>query len=83
MDIRLDQRLTPRRRTAIAAEIVFHNGRSRVGCIIRNLSSFGAKLEVQSLTRLPVTFALIAPDMSPMACRTVWRSLREIGVAFR
>lgn len=61
----------------IVSRIVFDGGRSRVDCIIRNLSQSGAKLEVASVKSIPNSFDLIAPGHRPHACHVVWRALRE------
>jgi len=82
MDMRLEKRLSPRRNTMIEAQIVFDNGRQRMGCIIRNLSEGGAKLEVKRVIGVPNTFDLVAPGHRPHACRVAWRSLKELGVQF-
>ena len=82
MDIRLEQRLSPRRNTVIAAIIAFDGGRTRIACIIRNLSETGAKLEVGSVTNIPRTFDLVVPRVRPQPCTVMWRSLKEIGVQF-
>jgi hypothetical protein len=66
----------------IEATVVFDGGRSRMPCIIRNLSESGAKLEVESVTRVPRTFDLIVNRVRPQACAVVWRSMRELGVQF-
>ncbi|HEV7275008.1 MAG TPA: PilZ domain-containing protein [Devosiaceae bacterium] len=83
MDIRLEKRLSPRRNTMIEARIAFDGGRSKVDCLIRNLSDGGAKLEVASVKAIPNSFDLIAPGHRPHACRVVWRALKEMGVEFR
>ena len=67
----------------IVARIVFDGGRSKVDCIIRNLSESGAKLEVASVKSIPNSFDLIAPGHRPQACHVVWRALKEMGVQFR
>ena len=61
LDTRLEQRLSPRRNTMIEATIAFDGGRTRVACIIRNLSETGAKLEVVSgtVSTIPRTFDLV------------------------
>ena len=82
MDLRLEKRLTPRRNTMIEAHIVFDGGRSRLACIIRNLSDSGAKLEVAAAKPIPNSFDLVAPGHRPHASRVVWRALREIGIEF-
>jgi hypothetical protein len=83
LDIRLEKRLSPRRNTMIEARIAFDGGRSKVDCLIRNLSDGGAKLEVASVKAIPNSFDLIAPGHRPHACRVVWRALKEMGVEFR
>jgi hypothetical protein len=77
-----DKRLSPRRNVAIEAFIVFDGGRQRMGCIIRNLSDGGAKLEVAKVTGVPNTFDLFASGYRPRSCRVAWRSLKELGVEF-
>jgi hypothetical protein len=84
LDIRLEKRLSPRRNTMIPATIVFDGGRTRMECIIRNLSDTGAKLEVNSsVARIPRTFDLVVPNVRPQACSVVWRTLKELGVHFQ
>ncbi len=83
LDIRLEKRLSPRRNTIIEATIVFDGGRTRIRCIIRNLSDTGAKLEVASVTRIPRTFDLVVDKVRPQACIVIWRSVKELGVQFR
>lgn len=83
MDIRLEQRVSPRRNTMIEAAIVFDGGRTRMRCIIRNLSETGAKLEVAAVTRIPRTFDLVVDKVRPQGCIVVWRSVKELGVQFR
>ena len=51
-------------------------------CIIRNVSDTGAKLEVRMVSKIPPTFQLLVEGHEPQTCRVVWRSLREMGVAF-
>jgi hypothetical protein len=83
LDIRLEKRLSPRRNTVIDATIVFDGGRTRIRCIIRNLSETGAKLEVASVTRIPRTFDLVVDKVRPQACIVIWRAVKELGVQFR
>lgn len=82
MDIRLEKRIAPRRNTMIEATIVFDGGRTRMRCIIRNLSDTGAKIEVASVTRIPRTFDLLVDKVRPQSCAVVWRAVKEIGVQF-
>jgi hypothetical protein len=78
----MEKRLAPRRNTMIEAQIVYHGGRKRMDCIIRNLSETGAKIEVPTVIGMPDSFDLIANRYRPHGCRVVWRALREIGVEF-
>lgn len=84
MDTRLEQRLSPRRNTMIEATIAFDGGRTRIACIIRNLSDTGAKLEVVSgtVSNIPRTFDLVVAKVRPQGCTVMWRSLKELGVQF-
>lgn len=83
MDMRRDQRLSPRRNTMIEALIVFNGGRSYEPCIIRNLSEGGAKIEVyKAVTGIPNTFDLLVPGNKPQPCRVAWRAMKEVGVQF-
>lgn len=82
LDTRNEQRLQPRRHTMIIATLVYDGGRSRVDCVIRNLSEGGAKLEVATVRGIPQTFDLMVPAHRPHHCRVVWRSLKELGVQF-
>lgn len=67
----------------IPAVIAYNGGQTRLGCIIRNLSESGAKLEVASVTGIPMSFDLLAPGHRPHHCRVAWRALKELGVEFQ
>ena len=66
----------------IVATIVFDGGRTRLDCVIRNLSDGGAKLEVPTVKNIPQSFDLMVPRHRPHHCRIAWRALKEIGVRF-
>ena len=84
MDIRLEKRLAPRRNTVLPAQIIYNGGRTKMDCIIRNLSESGAKIELAgSVKSVPNTFDLVAPGHRPHPCRVVWRTLKELGVQFQ
>jgi len=82
MELRAEKRIAPRRNTMILATIVFGGGLSRMDCVIRNLSSSGAKLEVPVVKVLPQQFDLMVPNHKTKQCRVAWRSIRELGVEF-
>lgn len=66
----------------IIAVIVFDGGRTRLDCVIRDLSDGGAKLQVATVKGIPQSFDLIVPRHRPHHCRVRWRALKEIGVQF-
>ncbi|WP_423068004.1 PilZ domain-containing protein [Devosia sp. CN2-171] len=83
MDIRLEKRQSARRNTMIQASLVYDGGRSRMPCVIRNLSDTGAKIEVSSVTKIPRTFDLVVDRVRPQSCVVVWRAVKELGVQFQ
>ena len=66
----------------IVATIVFDGGRTRLDCVIRDLSDGGAKLQVATVKGIPQSFDLIVPRHRPHHCRVAWRALKEMGVQF-
>jgi hypothetical protein len=78
-----ENRQAQRRTTLKGARIVFNAGRSTIDCTVRNLSAKGAKLQVSSVVGIPETFDLLLDGHSRQPCRVIWRTLKELGVAFR
>lgn len=77
----IEKRMAPRRRVFKSGAIAFSGG--RIDCIVRNLSSSGAGLDLESPVGLPSSFTLtIATDRFARRCYPVWRSDKRIGVAF-
>ena len=66
----------------IVATIVYDGGRTRLDCLIRNLSDGGAKLEFATVRGIPQSFDLLVPGHRPQHCRVAWRALKELGVQF-
>jgi hypothetical protein len=79
---RRENRLQPRRNTMIVATAVFDGGRTRLDCVIRNLSEGGAKLEFATVRGIPQSFDLLVPGHRPHHCRVAWRALKELGMQF-
>jgi hypothetical protein len=77
-----ERREALRRTTLKGGRIAFNAGRSTVDCTVRNLSSKGAKLLVNSVVGIPDTFDLVLADHSKQPCRVTWRALKELGVEF-
>ncbi|MCP3461768.1 MULTISPECIES: diguanylate cyclase [unclassified Bradyrhizobium] len=73
-------RLTPER-TFLAGKIIFNFGQSSLDCVVRRMSEEGAMLQLDTGLGVPDQFQLKLADDELLACRVVWRSDREIGVA--
>jgi hypothetical protein len=78
-----DNRAAQRHRTLKAGRIIFNAGRSTIDCTVRNLSRSGARLQVPSVVGIPASFDLSISGGGVQPCRVVWRSLKELGVAFQ
>ena len=54
-----------------------------IDCVVRDLSTTGAALEVSSPTGIPAKFTLVIPgDALHLPSAVVWRSQYRIGVHF-
>lgn len=81
LDAMVESRRAPRHYVLKAATITFGGG--AVDCLLRNLSTSGAALEVANSAGIPQRFILVVPgDGLRLPCRAVWRKERRIGVAF-
>ena len=76
-----DKRRQRRQRVLKAGTIAF--GGSHIDCAVRNMSTTGAALEVESQAGIPASFELlIAADRFIKRCHVVWRRGRRLGIAF-
>ena len=73
---------TRRRRTLLRARIAFKGRGATIDCTVRNLSDWGACLNVESYIGIPDTFDLVLDNAPVRGCRVIWRSATQIGVAF-
>jgi hypothetical protein len=77
----VETRIAFRHRVLKTATIEF--GGDAIDCVVRNLSSTGAALEVSSQFGIPATFTLVVPgDSLHLPCAVVWRTPYRIGVHF-
>jgi hypothetical protein len=77
----VETRVAFRHRVSKAAKIEF--GGNAIDCIVRNLSTTGAALEVSSKIGIPAKFTLVIPgDALHLPCAVVWRTEYRIGVHF-
>jgi hypothetical protein len=67
-----------------AAWIGLSNGRTRIPCVLWDLSDTGARIAAPRSKALPPVFNLVLAKngSSPRACRVVWRNDRQLGVQF-
>ena len=78
----IEKRTEPRHRVLKHGTLAFGDG-GGVDCMVRNISSGGARLDVANPFRLPQSFMLvIESDHFMRRCRPVWCSETRIGVAF-
>jgi PilZ domain len=76
-----ENRASHRRTTYTGAEISFAG--KKIGCIVRDLSARGARLETKFGTApVPDKFELNVPKVLKQSCRVMWREGREVGVKF-
>jgi len=77
----VETRVAPRHRVSKAGTIEFVGG--PINCVVRNLSTTGAAIEVPGQAGIPERFILVMPDDGlRLPCHIVWRTEYRIGVAF-
>ena len=78
-----ERRRAQRLRTYLGGEIAFHHRCSRLECLVRNLSSNGAKLSFPRPAVIPEFFDLTIPqNLDHRHVRLIWCSEMEAGVSF-
>ncbi len=78
-----DKRISPRLRSFLKGRVVFNGGQSSLDCLIRDMSSTGARLDLSASVTVPDRFDLYLPHRDE-TCRVhlQWRRGGQIGVAF-
>jgi hypothetical protein len=76
------RRGAPRRRVLMSAQIVYHQGRIAVDCMIRNISDTGAQLATEAPLELPPSFWLRFADGNRRPVELVWSKGNLTGVRF-
>lgn len=79
-----DRRSAQRRRTFYRGTIVHPNRGVSSDCIVRDVSTGGARLELQGDILLPEMFELTVPqlDYTLRPVRVMWTRGRDVGVRF-
>ena len=78
----LERRQNERRRSLLSGRVVFNGRRSVIDCLVRNLSSEGACLQVQSTVGIPTQFDLEIGGEQTRPVRQIWQSETRVGVEF-
>ena len=77
-----ERRATSRKRTFKSGTIAFNRAGGITG-IVKNLTSQGAMVEVESVLGIPDEFTLvIEADHFKRPCKVIWRQAKRMGVAF-
>jgi hypothetical protein len=76
-----ERRRVLRHRTLKPAKIVFNRKSSVINCTARNLSAYGARLQVAGVISVPEQFDLLI-DGAIRSAKMVWRTSGEIGIKF-
>ena len=78
-----DRRRAHRQRVLLGGKIVHSHGNFSTDCVIRNLSTFGARILLSAGSVVPDTFDLIEmKNGASFSCRVVWRAYPQVGVTF-
>jgi hypothetical protein len=78
-----DKRASPRLRSFLKGRVVFNGGQTSLECLIRDISSVGARLELSASVTLPDRFDLDLPHREQTSkVHVQWRRGSQIGVAF-
>jgi PilZ domain len=78
-----DRRTIARTRISRSARIIAPHGAEFIDCTVQNITNGGACLKVANTDDMPETFELtFEQGHTRRACRVVWRTDDELGVAF-
>lgn len=72
-----------RRRILKGALLQFNNGFGSLECVLRDLSSDGARISMAQTTGVPTRFKLaISGEKTPIEAIVRWRTPRDMGLGF-
>ena len=76
-------RIAERRRVLKGGKIRFNGNFSTIDCVVRDLSTAGARLKLDHGAIVPDRFRLaLDQDGREFACEVRWRTLNQLGVEF-
>jgi len=77
----VETRRAPRYR--VSKRALIGSGKGAIQCIVRDLSTTGAAIEVENQTGIPDSFVIfVIEDDLHLSCRVMWRRDYRIGVVF-
>ncbi len=78
-----EARRTERVKAFLKAQILYNNRMTTIDCIVRNLSSEGAKIALSNSVSVPSEFDLYIPlKARTYHARMIWRDATSMGVQF-
>ncbi|MGL4491136.1 MAG: PilZ domain-containing protein [Rhizobiaceae bacterium] len=78
-----ERRTEHRRRILKGAVIKFNNGFGNLECVLRNLTSAGARISMGQTAGIPSRLQIhIAGERTPIDAAVQWRTPRDIGLSF-
>ena len=78
-----ERRTLLRKRSFLQGRLYFNNRRSSLDCLVRDISSQGAKLKVSDSIAIPEFVELHIPNKDETyRAKVEWRNADEIGVGF-
>jgi hypothetical protein len=78
-----DKRTSPRLRSFLKGRVIFNGGQNSLDCLIRDMSTTGARLELSESVTLPDRFDLYLPHRDETSkVHIQWRRGAQLGVAF-
>lgn len=78
------RRRFPRSRSFWKGTVIFPGGLRSVGCVVRDFSEAGARIDCAGIMDIPDKFQLHIPQRSQTYdCKVAWRRGGEFGVEFK
>lgn len=78
-----DKRGSDRIRSFLRAQIIFNNRMSTIDCIVKNISSTGARVALDDTLAVPTEFDIYIPQRGRSHhARLIWRDKDAIGIDF-
>jgi hypothetical protein len=79
----VDRRRLVRTRICAPALVLANDGSLVWKCVVRDITSLGARLEFQDAPALPTDFNLTFDGKTLRRCHLKWRIANEVGVSFQ